>query len=115
MLLSVCVHFLHSPRQTCQFHSPTSPDRMDWSALYPAFFVNQDVSCQKGKVEFADIGCGYGGLLGNSVNLTDSKFARRENVTESDMHSYLLCSAANMVQGHQIIFHYKISRKSSIV
>ena len=50
----------------CQFYSPTTPDGMDWSTLYPAFFANQDVSCQKAQVEFADIGCGYGGLLGNN-------------------------------------------------
>ena len=48
-----------------QFHSPTSPDEMDWSTMYPAFFNNQDDSGQKPMVEFADIGCGYGGLLGN--------------------------------------------------
>ena len=33
--------------------------------MYPAFFNNQDDSGQKAMVEFADIGCGYGGLLGN--------------------------------------------------
>lgn len=39
---------------------------MDWSALYPKH-------CHKGsikKVEFADIGCGYGGLLGESTGRT---------------------------------------------
>ena len=51
---------------------------MDWSALYPGFFpTNGDGSvqtagtaekasshCPQSRVEFADIGCGYGGLLG---------------------------------------------------
>ena len=44
-------------------HSPVCPGEMDWSALYPKH-------CQEGsdkKVEFADIGCGYGGLLGESI------------------------------------------------
>jgi hypothetical protein len=42
---------------------------MDWSSLYPAFFDSQDVSCEKAKVEFADIGCGYGGLIGNTTKI----------------------------------------------
>lgn len=33
---------------------------MDWSKLYPQ---KPDIS----KVEFADIGCGYGGLLGKII------------------------------------------------
>uniref|UniRef100_A0A1B6MQR3 tRNA (guanine-N(7)-)-methyltransferase n=1 Tax=Graphocephala atropunctata TaxID=36148 RepID=A0A1B6MQR3_9HEMI len=38
------------------FEYPVSPDKMDWSTLYP--------QCSDGrKVEFADVGCGYGGLL----------------------------------------------------
>jgi len=40
---------------------------MDWSILYPHHFRSnseQMLETQK-RVEFADIGCGYGGLLGN--------------------------------------------------
>lgn len=36
---------------------PESPDKMDWSKLYPT--INKD----NAKVTIADIGCGYGGLL----------------------------------------------------
>lgn len=40
---------------------PVSPDKMIWSTLYPSYFNDQ---CNKEyAVEFADIGCGYGGLL----------------------------------------------------
>jgi tRNA G46 methylase TrmB len=35
---------------------------MDWSKHYPAFYPTKDAKCDK-KVEFADIGCGYGGLM----------------------------------------------------
>lgn len=35
---------------------------MDWSRHYPEFYPPKENSVQK-KVEFADIGCGYGGLL----------------------------------------------------
>lgn len=40
---------------------------MDWSTLYPQYFQNngeQTLETQK-RVEFVDVGCGYGGLLGN--------------------------------------------------
>ncbi|XP_058413752.1 tRNA (guanine-N(7)-)-methyltransferase isoform X2 [Diceros bicornis minor] len=55
--------------------SPVKPEEMDWSELYPEFFApltqNQSHDDPKDKkekraqaqVEFADIGCGYGGLL----------------------------------------------------
>jgi len=61
------------------FFSPVSPDRIDWSELYPVFCKSPrttDDECDDFKdelkkqrdhqVEFADIGCGYGGLLGNN-------------------------------------------------
>lgn len=53
---------------------------MDWSELYPEFFapLTQNLSHDDPKdkeekraqaqVEFADIGCGYGGLLGNILS-----------------------------------------------
>jgi len=37
------------------FDYPVKPNEMDWCSLYPC--------CEDKKVEFADIGCGYGGLL----------------------------------------------------
>jgi len=37
------------------FDYPTTPDQFDWSSLYPG---REDP-----RVDFADIGCGYGGLL----------------------------------------------------
>ena len=48
---------------------------MDWSKFYPDFFPEPEVNGKSDEeikkiqshkaVEFADIGCGYGGLLGN--------------------------------------------------
>lgn len=49
-------------------HSPPSPAQMDWSTHFPTFF---DPPTERGagsgpgkgkKVEFADVGCGFGGL-----------------------------------------------------
>lgn len=46
------------------FDYPRSPDYMDWSSLYPLYFkTNTSKTEQIHQVEFADIGCGYGGLL----------------------------------------------------
>ncbi|XP_057613864.1 tRNA (guanine-N(7)-)-methyltransferase isoform X2 [Chionomys nivalis] len=54
---------------------PVKPEEMDWSELYPEFFApltqnksHDDAKDEEEKqagaqVEFADIGCGYGGLL----------------------------------------------------
>ncbi|GIY17274.1 hypothetical protein CEXT_557501 [Caerostris extrusa] len=44
------------------FDYPLTPDHMDWAPLYPDFF-KEDTSNPNAKVEFADVGCGYGGLL----------------------------------------------------
>ncbi|CAL1266810.1 unnamed protein product [Larinioides sclopetarius] len=44
------------------FDYPLTPDHMNWAPLYPKYFED-DPSNSKAKVEFADIGCGYGGLL----------------------------------------------------
>nr|ODN96864.1 tRNA (guanine-N(7)-)-methyltransferase [Cryptococcus depauperatus CBS 7855] len=47
---------------------PKSPELMDWSTHYPAYFAlpNEDgtIPPSQGKrVEWADVGCGFGGLL----------------------------------------------------
>lgn len=40
---------------------------MDWSSLYPDVLKQRPTDSGTPQVEFADIGCGYGGLLGTSV------------------------------------------------
>ncbi|KAI1891085.1 hypothetical protein AGOR_G00160270 [Albula goreensis] len=58
-----------NPMADHTFDYPVCPEEMDWSELYPKFFGGphgrQDGPSAKGQaqVEFADIGCGYGGLL----------------------------------------------------
>ncbi|GFT62940.1 hypothetical protein NPIL_557181 [Nephila pilipes] len=44
------------------FDYPLTPDHMNWAPLYPKFF-GEDSTISNAKVEFADVGCGYGGLL----------------------------------------------------
>ncbi|XP_066114961.1 tRNA (guanine-N(7)-)-methyltransferase isoform X3 [Saccopteryx bilineata] len=73
-LLSKCfIRHHRAPRASVS--TPVKPEEMDWSELYPEFFTpltqNQSHDDPKDKkekraqaqVEFADIGCGYGGLL----------------------------------------------------
>ncbi|XP_075055432.1 tRNA (guanine-N(7)-)-methyltransferase [Mixophyes fleayi] len=58
------------------FEYPIKPEKMDWSEYYPEYFKPLSSDCihdvkdimveekkQVNPVEFADIGCGYGGLL----------------------------------------------------
>jgi len=68
-----------NPMADHSFTYPASPGLMDWSQLYPVYFlspVESDletsgdgngvvgrVKNQHHRVEFADVGCGYGGLL----------------------------------------------------
>ncbi len=47
--------------------SPVCPEEMDWSELYPDYFTGSPSDKKTSQVEFADIGCGYGGLLGSYV------------------------------------------------
>jgi len=63
-----------NPMADHSFDYPVSPDQMDWHQYYPKYFPSDDelqkhddpkdatVSSLR-QVEFADIGCGYGGLL----------------------------------------------------
>ncbi|XP_069054965.1 tRNA (guanine-N(7)-)-methyltransferase [Lepisosteus oculatus] len=65
-----------NPMADHTFDYPVCPDKMDWSELYPDFFSPPSQSDrhddeadqsekrrEEARVEFADIGCGYGGLL----------------------------------------------------
>ncbi|XP_069762186.1 tRNA (guanine-N(7)-)-methyltransferase isoform X3 [Narcine bancroftii] len=64
-----------NPMADHAFEYPVKPEEMDWSKYYPEYFQpcsEQDHDGEKNltdnknvkfQVEFADIGCGYGGLL----------------------------------------------------
>ncbi|KAM6927548.1 tRNA (guanine-N(7)-)-methyltransferase [Xenentodon cancila] len=45
------------------FDYPVHPKEMDWSHLYPDVLTGNLSDKETPQVEFADIGCGYGGLL----------------------------------------------------
>ncbi|MGH0162284.1 UNVERIFIED_CONTAM: hypothetical protein FKN15_048459 [Acipenser sinensis] len=64
-----------NPMADHTFQYPVKPEKMDWFQHYPEFFKplaesgnhekkdSQEETRQGPMVEFADIGCGYGGLL----------------------------------------------------
>ncbi|KAI7853578.1 guanine-N(7)--methyltransferase-like protein [Circinella umbellata] len=51
-----------NPFSDHQLDYPVKPEDMDWTKHYPEYYPAKEGQVQK-KVEFADIGCGYGGLL----------------------------------------------------
>lgn len=53
-----------NPMADHSFNYPVCPAQMDWSLLYPKFYEQStESSSADTEVQFADIGCGYGGLL----------------------------------------------------
>lgn len=70
--------------------SPVCPEEMDWSELYPHFFAGDSSEKHTSRVEFADIGCGYGGLLGRSLICPHSPAPDPTELTPSSISP--LCS-----------------------
>ncbi|KAL3859032.1 hypothetical protein ACJMK2_009270 [Sinanodonta woodiana] len=57
-----------NPMSDHSFEYPAHPVEMDWTEYYPQYFDKSDTNMEidvvnKFKVDVADIGCGYGGLL----------------------------------------------------
>ncbi|XP_013864633.1 tRNA (guanine-N(7)-)-methyltransferase [Austrofundulus limnaeus] len=52
-----------NPMAHHSFEYPVCPQEMDWSELYPALSTSDPSEQDIPQVEFADVGCGYGGLL----------------------------------------------------
>ncbi len=50
--------------------SPVRPSDMDWSQFYEPDFADGK------KIEFLDVGCGYGGLLGAAERLVVARNSR---------------------------------------
>ncbi|MED6107452.1 hypothetical protein PIB30_014065 [Stylosanthes scabra] len=52
-----------NPLSDSHFPVPISPSQFDYSLHYPQIFTSTDQVDGSRKVQFADIGCGFGGLL----------------------------------------------------
>ena len=64
---------------------------MDWSSHYPAFFTGKGNAGKDGaRVEFADIGCGYGGLTGKQITALKSMYLKSSIAQSIWFDSYIL-------------------------
>ncbi|KAK4053616.1 tRNA (guanine-N(7)-)-methyltransferase (tRNA(m7G46)-methyltransferase) [Microbotryomycetes sp. JL221] len=52
-----------NPLSISNLDYPQSPHAMDWSRHFPTYFNPQESVPNPPRVEFADVGCGFGGLL----------------------------------------------------
>ncbi|KAJ0090685.1 hypothetical protein Patl1_12729 [Pistacia atlantica] len=52
-----------NPLSDSHFPVPVSPSHVEYSLHYPHFFPSSDQMNNSKKIQFADIGCGFGGLL----------------------------------------------------
>lgn len=52
-----------NPLSDSHFPVPIAPRHVDYSLHYPQLFLSSDSVAVSKKVQFADIGCGFGGLL----------------------------------------------------
>lgn len=77
-----------NPLNDQHFPVPTCPAEYDWSSHYPKFFEQHRTQGMPGEplVRFADVGCGFGGLLLKLSTLFPEKLAvgmeLRDKVTE---------------------------------
>ncbi|CCX30638.1 putative methyltransferase-domain-containing protein [Pyronema domesticum] len=90
---------------------PVHPEAQDWSVHYPAYFPAAEGSTQA-KVEVADIGCGFGGLLvalaPKLPNTLMLGLEIRTQVTEyvSERISALRLQATEQKEGEEKMHHY---------
>ncbi|XP_022601004.1 tRNA (guanine-N(7)-)-methyltransferase isoform X2 [Seriola dumerili] len=89
------------------FDYPLCPEEMDWSKLYPDFFTGDLCEKETPRVEFADIGCGYGGLLDKlmlgmeiRVKVSDYVRDRIQSLRTSEPGSYqnIACIRSNAMK-----------------
>ncbi|XP_021906336.1 tRNA (guanine-N(7)-)-methyltransferase [Carica papaya] len=52
-----------NPLSDSHFPVPLSPSHVDYSLHFPQIFPSSELAEKSKKVEFADVGCGFGGLL----------------------------------------------------
>ncbi|KMT11852.1 hypothetical protein BVRB_5g105480 [Beta vulgaris subsp. vulgaris] len=75
-----------NPLSDSHFPVPLSPHHVDYSLHFPQIFPSPDRSVDARKIEFADIGCGFGGLLISLATLFPEKLMIgmeiRDKVTE---------------------------------
>ncbi|PIN19947.1 Methyltransferase-like protein [Handroanthus impetiginosus] len=88
-----------NPLSDSHFPVPIFPSQFDYSLHYPQFFPLPDRSDGSKKIEFADIGCGFGGLLISLSTLFPNTLMigmeLRDKVTEYVKERILALRASN--------------------
>ncbi|KAK2821732.1 hypothetical protein Q7C36_021075 [Tachysurus vachellii] len=82
-----------NPMADHTFDYPVCPQQMDWSQLYPEYFSSDREQMESEgritQVEFADIGCGYGGLLVELSPLFPDRLILEYCMSAQQRHEYL--------------------------
>ncbi|KAJ4966407.1 hypothetical protein NE237_018256 [Protea cynaroides] len=104
-----------NPLSDSHFPVPITPSHVDYSLHYPHFFPSNDVisthqatssGVHSKKIQFADIGCGFGGLLVNLATLFPETLMigmeLRDKVTEYVRERILALRKANLGQYQNI-------------
>lgn len=88
-----------NPLSDSHFPIPISPHHVDYSLHYPQFFPSPDQTDSSKKIQFADIGCGFGGLLISLATLFPETLMigmeLRDKVTEYVKERILALRTAN--------------------
>ncbi|KAI3468979.1 hypothetical protein Pfo_025642 [Paulownia fortunei] len=88
-----------NPLSDSHFPVPVSPSQFDYTLHFPQFFQSPDKSDGSKKIEFADIGCGFGGLLISLSTLFPNALMigmeLRDKVTEYVKERILALRASN--------------------
>ncbi|KAK1383209.1 tRNA (guanine-N(7)-)-methyltransferase [Heracleum sosnowskyi] len=93
-----------NPLSDSHFPVPVSPSQVDYSVHYPQLHLSSDSISSK-KVEFADIGCGFGGLLISLATLFPETLMigmeLRDKVTEYVKERIVALRKANPEKNHR--------------
>ncbi|KAK1353553.1 tRNA (guanine-N(7)-)-methyltransferase [Heracleum sosnowskyi] len=93
-----------NPLSDSHFPVPVSPSQVDYSVHYPQLHLLSDSISSK-KVEFADIGCGFGGLLISLATLFPETLMigmeLRDKVTEYVKERIVALRKANPEKNHR--------------
>lgn len=91
-----------NPLSDSHFPVPVSPHHVEYSLHYPHFYPSSDSQSNPKKIEFADVGCGFGGLLISLATLFPETLMvgmeLRDKVTEYVKERILALRVTNLGQ-----------------
>ncbi|XP_020212801.1 tRNA (guanine-N(7)-)-methyltransferase isoform X2 [Cajanus cajan] len=94
-----------NPLSDSHFPVPISPSHVDYSLHYPQLFPSSGQADSSKKIQFADVGCGFGGLLISLSTLFPETLMigmeLRDKVTEYVKERILSLRVANPEKNHR--------------